>query len=127
MGEATGPVPFTSYMTTPEFLRGERAVVVRFARAVHRTQRWLAAAAPPDIAAAIAKDFPEIEPGRLERIARRFALQDTWARDPLLRRPGYDYLQEILLAGGFIRARHRYEDLIDTACTEEAMTATGPR
>jgi NitT/TauT family transport system substrate-binding protein len=127
MGEATGPVPFTSYMTTPEFLLRERALVVGFTRAVYRTQRWLAAAAPREIAAAVAKDFPEIEPGRLERIARRFAAQGTWARDPLLRRPGYDYLQEILLAGGFIRARHRYEDLIDTGCAEEAMAATGPR
>src|SRR5206468_11706643 len=42
MGEATGPVPFTSYMTTPEFLRREPETVLRFTRAVYRTQRWLA-------------------------------------------------------------------------------------
>src|SRR5215470_2409142 len=41
MGEATGPVPFTSYMTTPEFLARERGVVLAFTRAVYRTQRWL--------------------------------------------------------------------------------------
>jgi hypothetical protein len=29
-------------------------------------------------------------------------------------RPGYEYLQQILLDGGFITRRHRYEDLIDT-------------
>ncbi|HEX7786010.1 MAG TPA: ABC transporter substrate-binding protein, partial [Methylomirabilota bacterium] len=42
MGEATGPVPFTSYMTTPEFLHRERDIMLRFTRAVYRTQRWLA-------------------------------------------------------------------------------------
>ena len=44
MGEATGPVPFTSYMTTPAFLKREPDVMLRFTRAVYRTQRWLAAA-----------------------------------------------------------------------------------
>ena len=127
MGEATGPVPFTSYMTTPDFLRRERDVVLRFTRAVYRTQRWLAEHAPADIAGAIARDFPEIEPGRRERIVRRFVGQDTWARDPLLRRAGYDYLEEILLAGGFIQSRHPYEDLIDTECAARAMAATEPR
>ncbi len=38
MGEATGPVPFTSYMTTPEFLRREPETVLRFTRAVYHTQ-----------------------------------------------------------------------------------------
>jgi NitT/TauT family transport system substrate-binding protein len=32
MGEATGPVPFTSFMTTPEKLARERAMLVRFVR-----------------------------------------------------------------------------------------------
>ncbi len=43
MGEATGPVPFTSYMTTPRFLEREPDVMLRFTCAVYRTQRWLAA------------------------------------------------------------------------------------
>jgi NitT/TauT family transport system substrate-binding protein len=121
MGEATGPVPFTSYMTTPEFLRREPDVVLRFTQAIYRTQRWLAGHGPGEIAGAIAPAFPDIAPDMLERAVARFVRQDTWARDPLLRRPGYDYLQEILLTGGFITRRHRYEDLVDTECARRAM------
>ena len=40
MGEATGPVPFTSYMTTPEFLRDEPGTVLRFTRALYRTRSF---------------------------------------------------------------------------------------
>src|SRR5712691_5874781 len=77
MGEATGPVPFTSYMTTPDFL--------------------------------------DIARGMLARAVGRFSRQDTWARDPVLRRPGFDYLKEILQSGGFIsRKTHRYENLVNT-------------
>ena len=121
MGEATGPVPFTSYMTTPEFLRREPETVLRFTRAVYRTQGWLAAQDSRVIAETIAPDFRDIDRAVLERAVARFKKQDTWARDPVLRRPGYDYLQEILQTGGFIKKTHRYEDLVDTAIAEQAM------
>jgi NitT/TauT family transport system substrate-binding protein len=115
MGEATGPVPFTSYMTTPEFLEREPDVMLRFTRAVYQTQRWLAQHGAPDIAKAIAPAFADTPPPLLERAVARYLAQGTWARDPLLRREGYDYLEEILLGGGFIKQRQRYEDLVNTA------------
>lgn len=121
MGEATGPVPFTSYMTTPAFLAREPDVVRAFTRAVQRTQRWLAGAAPSEIAAAIAPAFPETGAATLERAVARYHRQGTWARDPLLRREGYDYLEEILLAGGLISRRARYEELVDTAIARQVM------
>jgi NitT/TauT family transport system substrate-binding protein len=127
MGVATGPVPFTSYMTTPEFLRREPDVMLRFTRAVHQTQRWLATHAARDIAGAIASVFPEIAPATMERVVARYLAQETWARDPLLRRAGYDYLERILLDGGFIRNRHPYETLVDTAYARQVMDANTDR
>jgi len=125
MGEATGPVPFTSYMTTPEFLARERGVVLAFTRAVYRTQRWLSRHDAAEIATVIGSAFPEIDLATRERIVARFARQDTWARDPLLRRPGYDYLQQILQDGRFIERSQRYEDLVDTDCAQQAMAGAG--
>ena len=43
MGEATGPVPFTSFMAPPETLARERAMLVRFVRGFYRAQRWMTA------------------------------------------------------------------------------------
>src|SRR2546422_1601444 len=120
MGEATGPVPFTSYMTTPEFLRREPDTVLHFTRALYRTQRWLAAQDSRVIAETIAPDFRDIDRAVLERAVARFKKQDTWARDPVLGRPGYDYLQEILQTGGFIKKTHRDEALVATAIAERA-------
>ena len=125
MGEATGPVPFTSYMTTPEFLRREPETVLRFTRAVYRTQRWLARQDAQTIVETIGPDFRDIDRGVLERAIERFKKQDTWARDPVLRQPGFDYLQEILQTGGFIKKTHRYEDLVDTALAERAVKEIG--
>ena len=122
MGEATGPVPFTSYMTTPDFLRREPDTVLRFTRALYRTQRWLAGHDAKAITEAVAPSFPDIDRTLLERAVARFSKQATWSADPILRRPGFDYLQEILQTGGFIIKTHRYEDLVDTAIAERAVT-----
>jgi len=121
MGEATGPVPFSSYMTTPEFLSTRREVVLAFSRAHQRTQRWMAERSGAEIADVIAPWFSDVEPRIRTRVVERYHGQGTWARDPLIRRSGYDYLHEILRSGGFIRGSHRYEDLIDTSVAEEVM------
>jgi NitT/TauT family transport system substrate-binding protein len=115
MGEATGPLPFSSYMTTPAFLRDGRDTLRRFTRALYRAQRWLAAARAEEVAAVIAPAFPDVDPELRRRAVARYLAQQTWAADPILRRPGYEYLQQILLDGGFIRRPHPYQDLVDTA------------
>ena len=121
MGEATGSVPFTSYMTTPEFMRREPDVIARFTRAVYRTQRWLASATPAEAGAAVASHFPELGGPRLERIAARYLAQGTWSRSPVVTRQAYEYLLDILVDGGLIRRRFPYEDLIDTRAAESAI------
>ena len=121
MGDATGPVPFSSYMTTERFLRDERDVVQRFTRALYRAQRWMAGADPKQVAELITPAFADIAPEIRRRAVVRYVAQSTWSREPIIRRGGYEYLETILLDGGFITRRHRYEDLIDTTVAEEVV------
>lgn len=121
MGEATGPVPFSSYMTTGDRLRREPELLLGFTRAVYRTQRWMAGHQADEIADLIAPDFADIPADLRRRAVARYAGQGTWATHPVLERPGFDWLHEILLGGGFIKRRHRYEDLIDTRYARRAV------
>ena len=114
MGDATGPLPFSSFMTTTTALAERRDMLTRFTRALYRAQQWLARAPAADVAALVAPAFPDVTPDVRRAVVARYQAQGTWATDPVLRAPGYEYLQQILLDGGFIKARHRYEDLIDT-------------
>src|SRR5438105_2705406 len=97
MGDATGPVPFSSYMTTGRFLREGRDVLLRFTRALAHAQRWMAGVDGKQIADVIAPAFSDIASDVRHRAVARYLGQDTWARDPMLDRPGYEYLQAILL------------------------------
>ena len=123
MAEATGPVPFSSYLTTVPFLREQRDTIVRFTRALARAQRWLARAEPGEIAALIAPAFPDVDPELRRRAVARYLRQGTWAATPVLTLEGYEYLQQILLDGGFIRGRHRFEDLVDDTIAREVVHA----
>ena len=121
MGEATGPVPFSSYMATWDTLRRNEDLVLRFTRALYAAQRFIATHDAGAIAAVVAPAFPDIAPAMRERVVARYLRQGTWARDPICRRPGYEYLHKILLEGGFITRPHRYEDLIDTTIAERVV------
>jgi NitT/TauT family transport system substrate-binding protein len=123
MGEATGPLPFSSYMTTAEYLRTERDALTRFTRALYRAQQWMARASAAEVAGLIAPAFPDVAPDVRVAVVARYLAQNTWAADPILRAPGYEYLQQILLDGGFIQHRHRYEDLIDTSIAQAVVSA----
>jgi NitT/TauT family transport system substrate-binding protein len=113
MGDATGPLPFSSYMTTTAALADRREMLTRFTRALYRAQQWLGRASAAEVAALIAPAFPDVPLDVRRAAVARYLVQSTWAADPILRAPGYEYLQQILLDGGFITRRHRYEDLVD--------------
>ncbi|HZW72809.1 MAG TPA: ABC transporter substrate-binding protein, partial [Caldimonas sp.] len=120
MGDATGPVPFSSFMASRATLTRDRERIVRFIRGLARAQRWMASSGAEPIAAVIAPAFPDIDARIRVAAVERYLRQSTWARDPLLTRPGFDTLQAILQAGGFIKRTHRFEDLVDVEIAREA-------
>ena len=121
MGEATGPVPFSSFMAAPEMLTKQRDVLIRFVRGLYRAQRWMAASTAQEIAAVVAPVFGDIDPAIRVAAVERYLKQSTWARDPVLTRTGYDTLQEILLSAGFIKKPHPFDALVDTDIARAAV------
>ena len=121
MGEATGPVPFSSLMAKPETLTKQRDVLIRFVRGLYRAQRWMAASTAQEIAAVVAPVFADIDPAVRVAAIERYLRQSTWATDPVLTRAGYETLQEILLSAGFIKKPHPFESLIDTEIARAAV------
>jgi NitT/TauT family transport system substrate-binding protein len=121
MGDATGPVPFSSFMATPETLAKRRDEIVRFVRGLYRAQRWMASSGAGEIAAVVAPAFADIEPAIRVAAIDRYLRQSTWARDPVLTQTGYDTLQEILRGAGFITRPHPFEDLVDTEIARQVV------
>jgi NitT/TauT family transport system substrate-binding protein len=93
----------------------------RFARAFYQAQQWIAQHSAEEVSQLIAPSFPDIEPEVRTPAVRRYLAQDTWARDPLLREGGFNYLQDILIGGGFISKRYPYAEHVNVEFAQAAM------
>jgi NitT/TauT family transport system substrate-binding protein len=120
-GEAVGTLPFSAYLTTLAYASSHAEVLRRFARALYRAQQWIAQHSAEEIAQLIAPSFPDIEPEIRTRAVARYLQQHTWAREPLLREEGFDYLQDILIGGGFISKRYPYTEHVNAEFAHAAM------
>jgi NitT/TauT family transport system substrate-binding protein len=120
-GEAVGALPFSAYLTTPAYAAGHAEVLHRFTRAFHQAQQWIAQHSAQEISQLIAPSFADIEPEIRTRAVDRYLTQHTWARDPLLREEGFNYLQDILIGGGFISKRYPYAEHVNTEFAQAAM------
>jgi NitT/TauT family transport system substrate-binding protein len=124
-GEAVGALPFSAYLTTPAYAAGHAEVLHRFARAFYQVQQWIAQHSAEEVSQLIAPSFPDIEPEVRTPAVRRYLAQDTWARDPLLREGGFNYLQDILIGGGFISKRYPYAEHVNVEFAQAAMRDRG--
>jgi NitT/TauT family transport system substrate-binding protein len=120
-GEAVGALPFSAYLTTPAYVGGHAEVLQRFTGAFYHAQQWIAQHSAEEISRLIAPSFPDIEPEIRTRAVGRYLVQDTWARDPMLREEGFNYLQDILIGGGYISKRYPYTEHVNVEFAQTAM------
>jgi NitT/TauT family transport system substrate-binding protein len=125
LGSALGPMAFSAYLVTPRLMSERPHVLDAVLRALCRAQRWLHHHEPDEIAARVAPAFPGEERTVLVAAIQRYLAGRTWAADPILRRPGFDALQEVLLLRGFVKRSHPYDAVVDASRAEAAVKAVG--
>jgi NitT/TauT family transport system substrate-binding protein len=125
LGPALGPVAFSAYLVTPRLLAERGPALDAVLRALYRAQRWLHQHRPDEIAAQVAPVFADEARPVLVAAIRRYVAARTWAADPILRRPGFDALQEVLLLRGFIKKSHPYDAVVDTTRAQAAVRTVG--
>ncbi|HXF66162.1 MAG TPA: ABC transporter substrate-binding protein [Burkholderiales bacterium] len=116
-----GPVSYTTLNATRAFLSREPETALRMARAIHRTQCWIAAHESRELAGAVAPYFPHLAPETLVACIARYRRLGVWNRTPVVSRAGVEWLREAMLAAGAIRSRIAFEDVVETRFAEQAL------
>ena len=116
-----GVLPFSAYLTTPAYAAGHAEVFQRFTHAFYGAQQWITQHSAEEISQRIAPSLPKVEPEIRTRAVGSYLAQDTWARDPLLREVGFNYLQDILVGGGFISKHYPYAEHMNVEFAKTAM------
>jgi NitT/TauT family transport system substrate-binding protein len=110
VGQAIGPVAFSSLAATRAWLQTDMAR--RFMRAYRKARVWLLATPAADVAKAEAAFFPEIHPAVLTATIGYYQKLGCWTPHVEITRPAFEVALDVFLHSGLITKRHRYEDVV---------------
>ena len=110
VGEAIGPVAFSSLCAAPAWLESDMARA--FMRAYRKSRAYVNQAKPEDIAAAEAAFFEGTDPAALAKAIAAYQGLGCWNPDPVIPRAAYEVALDVFLHSGRITARHAYDDVV---------------
>jgi len=110
VGEAIGPVAFSSLAATGAWLKTDPAR--RFMRAYRKARAWLLATPAAQVAEAEASFFPEIARPVLTSTIAYYQKLGCWTPHVEITRPAFEVALDVFQHAGLITRRHRYEDVV---------------
>lgn len=115
-----GRTAYTTLVTRRGTLEKRADELARMVRAFHRTLGWFAGATALEIAAVLARYFPNLSVPLLAQCIERYRGLELWAADPVIRPEGYDRLHAAMRSAGTLRDDIAFEAVVDTKMAEEA-------
>lgn len=112
VGEAVGPVAFSSLCARREWLT--TAMAAAFMRAYRRARGRVIAAPPGEVAALLAEAgfFPGVERSVLAHAVRAYQRLGCWSPEPAISPAAYEHLLDVFAFSGLITRRYPYEAAI---------------
>jgi NitT/TauT family transport system substrate-binding protein len=110
VGEAIGPVAFSSLCSTRSWLAGDMAKA--FMRAYRKARAWVMETPASEIARVEAVHFEGIDGDVLERTIAFYQQLGTWGSTPEIPRDAYEVALDVFAHSGLITKRHPYDAVV---------------
>jgi NitT/TauT family transport system substrate-binding protein len=110
VGEAIGPVAFSSLTATREWL--QRPEARRFMRAYQKARAWVNTAPAPEIARAEQRLFPTVDQRALTTTIAYYQQLGCWNPSVTISRETYEVALDVFLHSQLITRRHPYEQVV---------------
>jgi NitT/TauT family transport system substrate-binding protein len=110
VGQAIGPVAFSSLAATREWLQTDMAR--RFTRAYRKARAWVLGTPAEKIAEAEASFFPDVDRAVLTATLAYYQRLGCWTPHVEITRPAVETALDVFQHAGLITRRHRYEDVV---------------
>ncbi|MFO8060280.1 MAG: ABC transporter substrate-binding protein [Bacillota bacterium] len=123
MGVAGGPLPYTVYMCTDEYMESNPEIIQRFTDALYRGMLWVGAEEAERVAESLAPHFPDTSPEILTSVVNRYKEQGTWAPNPVVDPDHFERLQDVMVDGGVLGEDERvpYDAVVVTRFGQQAV------
>jgi len=110
VGEAIGPLAFSSLAATRQWLATDEAR--RFTRAYRKARAWLIDTPAARVAEVEASFFPNIHRDVLTQTIATYQKLGCWTPHVEITRPAFEVTLDVFQYAGLITRRHKYEDVI---------------
>lgn len=121
IGEASGEVPYTTYMVSQSMLQNDPAFVESFMRAIYKAQKWLLTATDEEVAKAMQPHFPDSDLEILKSVAKNYRATDSWKAEPVMYEEDFQRLLAVMREAGELKADVAFEKLVDNSIAEKVM------
>lgn len=123
VGQELGTVPFTGYVATDAYIKGNPEVVQRFTNAVYRATLYLHSTDPAVVAQEIAPYFEGTSPDLIAAGLRRYLDQGTWKTTPVMEPSDFERLQDLMIEGDVLDPAQRapFEAITTNEFAERAV------
>jgi NitT/TauT family transport system substrate-binding protein len=110
VGEAIGPVAFSTLAATRTWLR--RPEAPKFMRAYRKSRAWVRSGPAPDVARSLQALFPSSAPAALVRAIEAYQRLGCWDGEPAIDPAHYEVALDVFEHAGAISRRHPYADMV---------------
>lgn len=121
VGEASGEVPYTTFMVSPSMIKEEPETIEKFLAAVYKSQLWLMDATDEEVAKALQSFFPESNLEVLATVAKNYRATDSWKQDPIMKEADFERLLDIIEASGELKERIPMEKLVNNSIAQKVI------
>lgn len=122
IGREVGPVDYTVFTATDDYLKRNPGVAQAWTNAIVRAQKYVATAPAPKLVEHISEYFPGMTQPELTAAIERYRGIGLWKTNPTVERQAIDNLQDMLVTSGVLESakRVKYEQVVVTDFTSKA-------
>ncbi len=119
VGQESGEVPFTCFMTKKSFYENQSEIVKKFTTAMFKAIKYIRETDSGKIAELITNSFPATELQSITDSINSYIEIDAWQNDLMMKQEAFDRLQTIMENAGELEQRVNFNDLVDNKITED--------
>ncbi len=119
VGEASGEVPYTSYIAKNSWLTANRETAKGFLRAMLRAVKYAQEETPEQIAKGLVRAFPDTTESSLATSVRSYQSINAWAQSMQITEQSYNRLLDIIDEAGQLTERIPFATIADNSLVKE--------
>lgn len=119
VGEASGEVPYTSYIAKKSWLSSNRDTVKGFLRAMLKAVKYAMEETPETIAEGLTGAFPDTSKDSLATSIRSYQAINAWAGDMQITEASFNRLLDIIEEAGELTERLPFTSIADNSLVKE--------